>query len=323
MKYLIRPRERNDYAQIAEIINAIETPWQTNVEETRREDDEIERAGGTLRHLVGVDPDSERIVGHGVLRGWRPADQAQQYQMELRVAPSHQNRGIGSDLWRSLRHEIHQLQATSVRSWIRDCYPAALAFARKQGFVELSRNGPWYLDLTDAETSRFSTIPCGAGPAPIVLTTLAEELNAHPECLGPLHRLRLVLDADIPVEEPYPAIGFDDFVREFQGASALQDGIFIVKCGEDYIGMCCLNRDSVDPRTLNQTLTGVLRDYRHQGIALALKARAVDYAKENEYARIVTYVDSTNAPMSSLNRKIGFRPGVAAVLMELRPQAAP
>ena len=52
--------------------------------------------------------------------------------------------------------------------------------------------------------------------------------------------------------------------------------------------------------------TGVRREYRGRGIAMALKLRAVDYAKSHGYREIRTWNSTLNAPMLGINVRLGF-----------------
>ena len=178
------------------------------------------------------------------------------------------------------------------------------------------RAGPWTLPVAEADISALLHALERAAASGLVLTTLAAERERRPECLPSLHRLRVAVDADIPTAEPYPILNLDDFRREAEEAWA--DGFLIAKRGDEYVGLSCLSQSPVDPRELHQAITGVRADCRHQGVATALKARGVQMARERGYARIVTYVDSTNASMAALNRKLGFVGGNDAVLMERR-----
>ena len=209
-----------------------------------------------------------------------------------------------------------RLLPTSVRAWVRERSPEGLTFARRRGFAEVSRSGPWTLAVAEADISALLTTVERAAVSGVVLTTLAAERDRHPECLPALHRLRATVDVDIPAAEPYPVLSFDAFVREAE--SAWEDGFLIARRGDEYVGLSCLSPSPVDPLELHQAITGVRADCRHQGVATALKARGVQLAQERGYARIVTYVDSTNTPMAALNQKLGFVGGNDAVLMERR-----
>ncbi|WP_119320629.1 GNAT family N-acetyltransferase [Capsulimonas corticalis] len=317
MAYLVRPLEDQDYASIARIVNLIEAPWQTNEQEARQEDAEIERSQGMLRHFVAVEAETQEVVGHAVLRGGRPASRRQEYHLELRVAPDASSRGVGTQLWVRIADELSQLPDTSVRAWIRDCYPHALAFARARGFDEISRSGPWRREISTADRASLQHLSENA--AGIAITTFAKESEANPDLLRELHSLRIAVDADIPSTEPYAPLSFESFVQEIEGDSALKDAFFIAKHNAQYVGLTCLHRNAIDPQALDQSITSVMREFRRHGIGAVLKTHGIDYAAANGYKRIVTYVDSTNAPMAALNRRMGFQPGIAGILMERTP----
>jgi len=310
----VRPLGTEDYQAVAGIINVVEAPWQTNQEETRQEDEDVTAAGGTVSHHVAIE--DGQIVGHGVVRNGAGPSHPQPYQLELRVRPDRRGRGAGHLLWQRLQEDLGGLRPTSLRAWVRERSPEGLTFARRRGFAEVSRSGPWTLAVAETDMSVLLTALARAAASGLVLTTLAAERERRPECLPALHRLRAAVDADIPAAEPYPVLSLEDFVREADDAWA--DGFFIARRGDEYVGLSCLSRSAVDPRELHQAITGVRADCRHQGVATALKARGVQLARERGYARIVTYVDSTNAPMAALNQHLGFVGGSDAVLMERR-----
>lgn len=53
-------------------------------------------------------------------------------------------------------------------------------------------------------------------------------------------------------------------------------------------------------------LTGVLPEYRRRRIALALKQRALAWAREQGVKLVRTSNDSTNLRMLSINERLGF-----------------
>lgn len=50
----------------------------------------------------------------------------------------------------------------------------------------------------------------------------------------------------------------------------------------------------------------MLRAYRRQGVALALKLRGIAYAKQHAYTTLRTSVDATNTASLALNERLGF-----------------
>ena len=61
------------------------------------------------------------------------------------------------------------------------------------------------------------------------------------------------------------------------------------------------------PHLLYTGLTGVRRSHRRKGIALALKLRAVDYARRHGIEEVRTWNASTNEGMLGINIRLGFQ----------------
>ena len=73
-------------------------------------------------------------------------------------------------------------------------------------------------------------------------------------------------------------------------------------------------RDAVkdkDPKGFHQVLAGVQKDCRGKGIAMAMKLKVIEYAKNNGYNSIRTENSTLNAEMLSINKKLGFEKGPA------------
>ncbi len=96
----------------------------------------------------------------------------------------------------------------------------------------------------------------------------------------------------------------------------LPEGYFIAKDGENYVGMSDVHRIDTEPGVLQQDDTGVIREYRGQGIATALKLKITEFGQRNGYRTIKTWNDSINAAMLAVNVKLGFKRQVGWIMME-------
>ncbi len=310
MMFHIRPIQSSDYPQVLEIVNAIESPWASTLEELRQEDER-----GFCLHFVACAASDDAVLGHAVLSGPAPSNKRQSYSLEVRVDPKMQKQGIGSALWQQISQEAAPINASALTAWVRECYPDAIQFAEKAGFQKHSSSSPWQLTVNAAAAANFQPVLDSVMALGIEITTLADEKQADSECLVKLHHLRTQLDKDVPGMETSLPISYAAFVREVEAAHSLADAFFIARKGSEYLGMSCLILHSTDAKALNQTTTGVRSDYRSHGIATALKWHGINYARTHGYASIHTYMDGTNIPMIKLNEKLGFRPGVGVAFM--------
>jgi len=86
-------------------------------------------------------------------------------------------------------------------------------------------------------------------------------------------------------------------------------------------------QNAPQPGTFYIQSTGLLPQYRGQGLGHRIKAWQIEYAKQNGFRRIVTNCRESNAAMISINKKSGFQrtrttpdyyeDGEATVVMEL------
>ena len=158
--------------------------------------------------------------------------------------------------------------------------------------------------------------------AGITIVTMAQ-LQAS----DPAHRQRLYdLDIQATLDEPHPEpitpvarATYDGWI--FDNPNYLPDGNFIALDGERYVGMSTLRSSQADPRELYVGFTGVLRDYRGKGVAMALKLRAIDYARRRGAATIKTWNDSRNQPMLAINEALGFQRQPAWISLVQKLQA--
>jgi predicted GNAT superfamily acetyltransferase len=106
--------------------------------------------------------------------------------------------------------------------------------------------------------------------------------------------------------------------RTFDSPTFLPDGFFVAVAGANamvgatetdatYVGLTFLNEGLANAWEYYQGLTGVRTDYRQRGIALALKIRAIEFAKHNGKTQIKTFNGQQNTGMLRINEMVGFK----------------
>jgi GNAT superfamily N-acetyltransferase len=230
----------------------------------------------------------------------------QKFFGSLFVHAAHRGVGIGARLYDHLLADLAPHKPLALRHQIREDYPEGLRFLAQRGFVEESRVWESRLELASFDPAPFAGADERVTSQGITITD-ADELLAHdPDFWPRLYACDCDASRDIPMPEPYTAPPFAEWVRHFEdNPSFLPEAYIIAVHGERYVGMSALWRRD-ERRDLDTGFTGVVRDYRRRGIALALKLRAIAYARSVGAPNIRTDNDATNRPMLNINEALGF-----------------
>lgn len=225
------------------------------------------------------------VVGSGIADR---SDTADAGFVAPRVLPGHRRRGVGSTLLRALAEHCNALGVSTVVAGVDD--EGSLAFAEHHGFVEVDR-----------EVEQVRAV--GDEPAPTGLPAGLEVIEAStrpelwPACFETFGKEVL---ADFALYSPLE-ISAEQWSTTWYG-----DPMFLAVHGDEVIGCAGLNRDADRPERAENALTAVRRTWRGQGIASHLKRRLLHWAARNGVEEIYTWTQVGNAPMRSLNEKLGY-----------------
>jgi GNAT superfamily N-acetyltransferase len=109
-------------------------------------------------------------------------------------------------------------------------------------------------------------------------------------------------------------------VHEMQGSGDKPEATFVALSGDEVVGFAKFSLTDAQPTTAHHDLTGVKRAWRGQGVAKALKATQIGWAKANGYESLHTRNDQRNAPIRRLNEQFGYRPAIGRIYLT-RPLA--
>jgi len=233
------------------------------------------------------------------------------------VDPKHEGQGIGSAIYERLKDDFDERSATAAWMGIRENMTRSIAFAQKRGFDEKMRGWESTIDPYQVDTSEFQKYSTKASQAGIEFSTLEQELREDPECYTKLYELVQTAFRDVPIADTPTDTPYDQWLAfEMKNPNLIPQAYMIAKDGDKYVGTSVVWRLKKEPRSLYQGLTGVLREYRGKGIAVALKLKVLDFARKNGFDNIRTFNASTNEGMLSINMKLGFKRDLAWITFE-------
>jgi GNAT superfamily N-acetyltransferase len=255
-----------------------------------------------------VAEDGGRVVGFGLVNHMRWAYVATKYRIDITVHPDHRGRGHGTALYDAILDKIRTRDGKTVAAAAKESMADGVRFLTKRDFREVKRDWESRLFVEGFDFERFGTADARVDKQGIRITTLAEEMQRDPEALRKAFDLNEDCRMDVPSVDPPTRHTFDEFRRDdIDAPNALLDAFYIAidKSGR-YLGVSNLFRSLDDPTFIWQGITGVRRDARGKGIAMALKLRTVRYAIDNGIEHIKTWNDVHNKAMLSINEAMGF-----------------
>ena len=213
-------------------------------------------------------------------------------------------RGIGNALYAAVSSWAAEEGATMLEARADEADPAGIEFALHRGFEEVSREIQAVLDLDAIEP------PAVAPPEGVELVTWAE----RPELARGLYEVYAEVLPDIPGDEEQLATYEEWLALHMKGPGDRADATFVALAGDEVVGYAKLSLTEAQPEVAYHDLTGVRRIWRGRGVARALKATQIGWAKRAGYRRLSTNNEERNAPIRRLNERFGYRPGPALIL---------
>jgi mycothiol synthase len=224
----------------------------------------------------------------------------------LTVLPEARDRGIGTGLYAAISDWVRARGLDELEAVVSDDDPDSLAFAERRGFVEDSREKGVALRLAEIEP------PAVQPPDGIEIVSWAE----RPELARGIYEVAVEASPDIPGWEDEIVEPFEKWlVNEMQGSGDRPEATFLALAGDEVLGYAKFSLTEAQPTTAHHDLTGIKRAWRGRGIARALKATQIRWAKENGYQELRTRNDERNAPIRHLNREFGYVPTTGRIYL--------
>lgn len=214
----------------------------------------------------------------------------------VRVRPEARGRGIGSELLTAASVEARALDKGALFGRVDGEDEASLGWVTRRGFVEISRDFEQVRELAGYE----------AQPSPPA--GIDVRLAGDGDLEG-IYAVAVEATPDIAVAG-MRALPYEQWRR----ASAHATFHVAVEAGH-IVGFATLTPFGAVEDTLEHELTAVLRSHRRRGLGSALKRAQIAWAAESGYRRLITWTQSENTAMRSLNLSLGYveRPDTISV----------
>jgi mycothiol synthase len=320
-RFRLRKFRPEDYPGEARLAAQVHPERPESVDELRHWDELLSKAPFVQVKVVAEHEGTGEMVGLGALNSSPWSYDPRSFWTGVLVDRDLRGRGIGRALAAALEEEASRRNAARLWTSVRADDSRSLEFMARRGCVE--RRRLWQSRLEVREAAPLPDRSEALRREGIIMTTLAEEGLDNPEVRRRVHDLGVAAGADVPRLGSYSPPTLEQFQEwEFAAPGFLPDAYFLARRGEQYVGVSNLTQLSAEPRGLDQSFTGVRREWRGHGVAIALKRLGLEYARHHGYQFIQTTNDSLNAPMWAINERIGYRREIVWVQGERETTAA-
>ncbi len=226
------------------------------------------------------------------------------------VAREHRRHGVGARIYEVVSQWARKRGLGVIEVPVLDDDPESLAYARRRGFEEERREQGVVLDLVGAEP------PPVEPPEGVEVVTWAE----RPQLAHGMYEVACEAFPDVPGFEEDEMEPFEDWlVHDMQGSGDRPEATFVAVAGDEVVGYAKFSLTAARPTTASHDITAVKRGWRGRGVARALKATQIGWAKANGFEELHTRNDERNTPIRRLNAEFGYRPGVGRIHLQGPP----
>jgi predicted GNAT family acetyltransferase len=135
--------------------------------------------------------------------------------------------------------------------------------------------------------------------------TLAEVRAARPDADRELYEVENTALRDVPLPGGVTFdMSFEQWRKNLDNPALDQASSFVALHGEQLVGLTMIEQLKDGPAITDAT--GVLREHRNRGVALALKVKSLAALKASGRAEARTHNDTANPSIIHLNEKLGY-----------------
>lgn len=299
--FQIRPASATDTLRIVELENIMRRPALT-LEDFEQQESSRPADHSYIRFVAEHDGHVIGVGGGGQARWLKP----EYMWCMINVDPSFRGQGVGRALYEALQTFYAEHQPKEIHTTIIDDHLTTLAWSERLGFATHNHTFHSELDVTQFDSSVYSELMQRMAEEGIRFVSYANLRTSEND--NRLYELFAVTAQDVPFSGERSRLTREGFIKRFleDPTSWLEAIVVAVDCENRWLGLTNIFRSTTNQEEVFLGFTGVLREARSRGLALALKVTGLEYVKQQGFKMITTSNHSVNQPILAVNQKMGY-----------------
>lgn len=292
-----------DYTAVVELRNAAMPDYRDAVEDWRHWD---ETRPAYCKFERWVAECAGTMVAQGGFYQFPGMFHLQRFFIDIYVHPDAQGQGVGQRFYTHLLERLAPHDPTVLRTEAREDFASANHILQKHGYEQEMKFWESRLPLASFDPRPYAGHIERVLAKGVQIVTLRQLMDQGDAYKLPLYEAMKEMSRDVPRPDEYTPVSFEEWVKgNLEGHNLLPEGYFIAMHTGDIVGVSNLWAGA-ERDVLYTGLTATRRDYRRMGIALALKLRAIEFARQRGTRELRTGNETRNRPMLNINEALGF-----------------
>jgi GNAT superfamily N-acetyltransferase len=228
------------------------------------------------------------------------------------------NRGYGKKCFHYIIQDVLERNGNILTTFTREDRSRAVKFLEQRDFKLVLKEAASGIEVADLNKAKIQRKITNSGLSGIKVFSVDELMLSDSNWKHKLWTLYSAVINDVPSEDEPTNRTLESFAKQTLKAPGFDPAAYFIAVDRDkYVGLSSLWIPESTPGILWTHLTGVLRQYRKQGIATVLKYHTLNYAVLAE-AKYIETDNEENNPMYQINLKLGFKPLPAWLTYQLK-----
>ncbi len=251
------------------------------------------------------------IIGYGF--SMLPDTAVARFHFAIHLSPQWQTDALIDDFYNYIIDSCQKHNPIGFTVKIREDESVKTDWLTQNGFQPVMRFPLSVLNVAEFDFTPYAHLADKMAAQNIEIVPVAELSLRDADWQRRIYELDVSVTEDTPSPHPYTHAPFPLYAQnEFEDPNFMPEAWFVALADGQYVGMTNLGMANEAAKIMHTYFTGVRRDYRRRGIALALKVRAIRFA-QNLGAHLILTNNEENNPMYLMNLALGFQPQPADV----------